>query len=114
MTSSLRQSSQYWYSLDGSVASGCDEKVEKLACVVSSQELGASLLGNLEEGQSKAAALLSSPLTAEVLSGFCLGLKPGVINTCTISAPTAEKHLPFPPLAEIDLGITGCLNCSSN
>lgn len=64
----------------GGLLLGVVKKVETYSCVVSSQEPDASLLGNLKEGQSKASPAFRCSLQAEVLSGFCLCLKPGVTN----------------------------------
>lgn len=65
----------------------------------SSQELDASLLGDLEEGQSKAAALPFSLLCKQRCSSAFVYVRSLELSTLSVSVPQqAEKRLPFPPV----------------
>lgn len=63
--------------------------------------------GSPGRGQSKAPAQLFIPLCKQRCSLAFVCLKPGAINTSSISVPTCFS---LQCLAEMDMGITGCLN----
>ena len=82
---------------------GVVRKVEALACVASSQEFDSSLLGDLEEGQSKAAALLFSPLCKQRCSLAFVHVWSLELSTLSVPVPQqAEEHSPFPPVPSRD------------